>query len=212
MIAFIDQEASEKAEEIDSKAEEEYQIEKGRLMQEQRAGVSQVYEKKKSQNELLRKVRSSQLQNEARLRVLQDREDYMTNLTSQALQALSALTKDHTQYSQLLEGLITQGMLQLMEDTVVIRCREADSTLVESVLPRCTANYKQLSQRSINMTIDKNNWLRPDLTGGVEVMTSDAKIKAVNTLESRLEMINKQMMPQLRDILFGPNKNRKFHD
>ena len=37
-------------------AEEEYQIEKGRLMQEQRAGVSQVYEKKKSQNELLRKV------------------------------------------------------------------------------------------------------------------------------------------------------------
>ena len=30
-------------------------------------------------------------------------------------------------------------------------------------------------------------------TGGVEVMTSDAKIKAVNTLESRLEMINKQV-------------------
>ena len=38
------------------KAEEEYQIEKGRLMQEQRAAVNRVYEKKKSQNELSRKV------------------------------------------------------------------------------------------------------------------------------------------------------------
>jgi len=37
-------------------AEEEYQIEKGRLMQEQRASVNEVYDKKKSQNELLRKV------------------------------------------------------------------------------------------------------------------------------------------------------------
>ena len=38
------------------KAEEEYQIEKGRLMQEQRAAVNAVYEKKKTHNELTRKV------------------------------------------------------------------------------------------------------------------------------------------------------------
>lgn len=36
MMAFIEQEANEKAEEIDAKAEEEFNIEKGRLVQQQR--------------------------------------------------------------------------------------------------------------------------------------------------------------------------------
>ena len=35
MMAFIEQEANEKAEEIDAKAEEEFNIEKGRLVQQQ---------------------------------------------------------------------------------------------------------------------------------------------------------------------------------
>jgi len=34
--------------------------------------------------------------------------DVVQNMLSQALQTLGALTKDHTRYSQLLEGLITQ--------------------------------------------------------------------------------------------------------
>jgi len=38
------------------KAEEEYQIEKGRLMHEQRAAVNGVFEKRKAHNELTRKV------------------------------------------------------------------------------------------------------------------------------------------------------------
>ena len=38
------------------KAEEEYQIEKSRLMQEQRASFDAVFEKKKANNELTRKV------------------------------------------------------------------------------------------------------------------------------------------------------------
>ena len=44
-----------------AKSEEEYQIEKGRLMQEQRANVNSVYDKKKAQNELLRKVWEPQI-------------------------------------------------------------------------------------------------------------------------------------------------------
>ena len=39
-----------------TKAEEEYQIEKSRMLHEQRTTVGQVYEKKRAQNELSRKV------------------------------------------------------------------------------------------------------------------------------------------------------------
>jgi len=56
MMAFIEQEANEKAEEIDAKAEEEFNIEKGRLVQEQRLKIMDFYEKKEKQVELQRRM------------------------------------------------------------------------------------------------------------------------------------------------------------
>lgn len=56
MMAFIEQEANEKAEEIDAKAEEEFNIEKGRLVQEQRLKIMEFYEKKEKQVELQRRM------------------------------------------------------------------------------------------------------------------------------------------------------------
>lgn len=56
MMAFIDQEANEKAEEIDAKAEEEFNIEKGRLVQQQRLKIMEYYEKKEKQVELQKKM------------------------------------------------------------------------------------------------------------------------------------------------------------
>ena len=47
MMAFIEQEANEKAEEIDAKAEEEFNIEKGRLVQQQRLKIMEYYEEKR---------------------------------------------------------------------------------------------------------------------------------------------------------------------
>ena len=56
MMAFIEQEANEKAEEIDAKAEEEFNIEKGRLVQQQRLKIMEYYERKEKQVELQKKM------------------------------------------------------------------------------------------------------------------------------------------------------------
>lgn len=56
MVAFIEQEANEKAEEIEAKAEEEFNIEKGRLVQEQRLKIMEFFEKKEKQVELKRRM------------------------------------------------------------------------------------------------------------------------------------------------------------
>lgn len=50
MISFIEQEAQEKAAEIDTKAEEEFNIEKSRLVQQQRVKIMEFYEKKRKTN------------------------------------------------------------------------------------------------------------------------------------------------------------------
>ena len=56
MMGFIEQEANEKAEEIDARAEEEFNIEKGRLVQSQRMKIQEYYERKEKQAELQKKM------------------------------------------------------------------------------------------------------------------------------------------------------------
>nr|KAF6443123.1 ATPase H+ transporting V1 subunit E2 [Molossus molossus] len=82
MMAFIEQEANEKAEEIVAKAEEEFNIEKGRLVQTQRLKIVEYYEKKKKQIE----QQMSNLMNQARLKVLRARDDLITDLLNEAKQ------------------------------------------------------------------------------------------------------------------------------
>ena len=56
MMAFIEQEASERAEEIDAKAEEEFNIEKGRLVHQQRVKIMEYYERKEKQVDMNKKM------------------------------------------------------------------------------------------------------------------------------------------------------------
>ena len=84
MMAFIEQEANEKAEEIDAKAEEEFNIEKGRLVQQQRVKIMEFYERKEKHIELQKKIEMSNLQNKARLRVLKARDDHCESLLEDA--------------------------------------------------------------------------------------------------------------------------------
>lgn len=56
MMAFIEQEANEKAEEIDAKAEEEFNLEKGRLVQHQRLKIMEYFERKEKSVELQKKM------------------------------------------------------------------------------------------------------------------------------------------------------------
>jgi V-type H+-transporting ATPase subunit E len=211
MMAFIDQEANEKAEEIDAKAEEEFNIEKGRLVQQQRVKIMEIYERKEKQIELQKKIQNSNLLNQARLRVLKAREDHIKGLLEEAHRRLSHVSRDHAIYKQLMERLITQGLFQLLEVNVTIRCRQADVPLVQEVLPRCTQTYKDTIKKDIKISIDSEN-LPADMAGGVELLAQRGKIKVVNTLESRLEMMSQQMLPELRVMLFGSNPNRKFDD
>jgi V-type H+-transporting ATPase subunit E len=211
MMAFIDQEASEKAEEIDAKAEEEFNIEKGRLVQQQRVKIMEYYERKEKQIELQKKIQNSNLLNNGRLQVLKAREDQIKLLRDDARKKLVGISQNPG-YKDLLEGLIVQGLYQLIEDVVLIRCRQKDVGLVQEVLPKAIANFKAATKRDTKVSIDNVNFLAPDIAGGVELFNQNGKIKVENTLESRLELICQQMLPELKEMLFGVNLNRKFRD
>ena len=48
----------------------------------------------------------------------------------------------------------------------------------------------------------------PLSTGGIEILAFKGKIKVDNTLEARLEMISRQILPGVRSKLFGANPSR----
>lgn len=64
--------------EIDAKAEEEFNIEKGRLVQTQRLKIMEYFEKKEKQIEQQKKIQMSTMRNQARLKVLRARNDLVS--------------------------------------------------------------------------------------------------------------------------------------
>jgi len=211
MISFIEQEAQEKAAEIDTKAEEEFNIEKSRLVQQQRVKIMEFYEKKEKQIELQRKIQHSNLQNQSRIAILKAREDLIQQLKEDAIKQLSSISNDEVKYQELLTNLIAQAMFQLVEPEVKIKCREKDLPLIRRATEAAIIMYKKELKRDIKAII-LEQYLNPLVAGGVEVYTTSLKIKVLNTLEARLEMLFRQMIPEIREKLFGKNENRKYDD
>uniref|UniRef100_A0A8C5AX96 ATPase H+ transporting V1 subunit E1a n=1 Tax=Gadus morhua TaxID=8049 RepID=A0A8C5AX96_GADMO len=202
MMAFIEQEANEKAEEIDAKAEEEFNIEKGRLVQTQRVKIMEFYEKKEKQIEQHKKIQMSNLLNQSRLKVLKARDDMIV------VSDLHILNIICSKYPY----LYPQGFYQLLEPKVTVRCRQQDVEMVQAAIDKDIIVYKDTVKSNIVVRIDQNRFLASDICGGVEVYNDNGKIKVANTLESRLDLMAQQMMPEVRKSLFGPNPNRKFLD
>uniref|UniRef100_A0A8C5ESY6 Uncharacterized protein n=1 Tax=Gouania willdenowi TaxID=441366 RepID=A0A8C5ESY6_GOUWI len=197
MMAFIEQEASEKVEEIDAKAEEEFNIEKGRLVQTQRVKIMEHYEKKEKQIEQHKKIKMSNLMNQARLNVLMARDGMITDLLNEARQRLAKIAEDPAQYSSLLEGLVLQGFYRLLEPKVTIRCREQDIETVQAAVDKNIAVYKEAVKSNLTVKIDRDRFLPPNICGGIEMYNENGKIKVSNTLESRLELMAQQVEPAL---------------
>lgn len=212
MMAFIEQEANEKAEEIDAKAEEEFNIEKGKLVQHQRLKIMEYFERKEKQVELQKKIQSSNMLNQARLKALKVREDHVRNVLDEARRRLGEFSKNTAKYTDVLKALTVQGLLQLLEPNVLLRVREADVDITESIIPSISEEYTKVSGNEINLKVDHEAFLPVECCGGIELMAQRGRIKIANTLEARLDLIAQQLVPQIRNALFGRNVNRKFTD
>lgn len=102
--------------------------------------------------------------------------------------------------------------IQLMEPAVTLKVRQQDEAIVNEILSDCVAQYKEKIGKDVQLKIDKENYLPPNTCGGIELQAQKDRIKISNTLESRLDLIAQQLLPEIRCALFGRNPNRKFAD
>lgn len=208
MVSFIKQEAVEKAREIQVRADEDFAIEKGKLVRGESVSLDAAYDKKAKAALTSTRIAQSTATNAARLKLLQAREEHLQTLFEAARSRLASTTSDPQAYAALLQQLSLQGLLQLTEPKVTLVARPQDVSVLEGLLSDIQAKYKQTYGKPVSLSVAEG--LPKDSSGGVKLVSHEDKITIDNSLEERLRLIEEQMLPIIRTDLFGPNPNRHF--
>ena len=191
MIGFIKNEAQEKAREIKVKADEEFNIEKAKLIREETIHLDQLYTKKKKQAAVQRKIQESNMNNKQRLKVLQAKNAHLEQLMEIIRKQLTTVNSQG-QYKELLKNLIVQSFTCLLETKVEIQCLADEEALLKELLPIAAQEFEKLSNIKVEPIL--NPVLNKTSVGGIIVTALDGRIKALNTLEHRLICMTDQVL------------------
>jgi V-type H+-transporting ATPase subunit E len=157
MTAFIKQEAIEKAREIEIKANEEFSIEKSKLVREETDAIDATYAKKFKQASMTQQITRSTVANKTRLRVLGARQELLDDIFEQASKKLADASKDKQKYKTVLKGLLLEGMYALSEDELTVRARKADDEIVKEAAKDAEKEYEKETGKSCKLNLDEEN-------------------------------------------------------
>jgi len=209
MVQFIHQEAREKASEIKLKADEEFNIEKLRMVEAEKQKIRQEYERKEKQVEVQKRIQQSNDVRASRLRTLKARDDAMQDLLKQAADKLPGLKSGAAGYAKLLESLIVEALKQLCDQKVVVKPVAGEEKATKDALPKAEAAFKKWATdemgaewaAGISVTMS-SEVLSKGEHAGVQLIGMGGKITLTNTLKSRLVLAYECFLPQLRAALF----------
>lgn len=105
------------------------------------------------------------------------REDHVGSVLDDARKRLGEVTQNESEYKTVLEKLIVQGLYQVMEPKVTLRCRQVDVPLVRAVIPSAIEQYKAAMRQDVEFYIDEKEYLSPNTCGGVELLALNGRIK-----------------------------------
>ena len=157
MTMFIKQEAAEKAREIEIRANEEFALEKSKLVRQETDAIDGQYEKKFKQAQMSQQTTRSTVANKTRLKVLGARQLLLDDIFDAAEARLSEATKDKSRYEAILKNLILEGFYALSESRILIRARKADFPLVEKAIAAASDEYRSTVGEEILAKIDEGS-------------------------------------------------------
>ncbi len=157
MTAFIKQEAMEKAREIEIKADEEFAIEKSKLVRQEQASIDSTYAKKFKAASMSQQITRSTVANKTRLKVLSARQEMLDNIFEEAQKKLGEHTKDEGKYREILKNLMLEGFYALNEPSLQVRARKQDYDITKKAIDAACKEYEENLKRDISATIDEAN-------------------------------------------------------
>ncbi|KAK3844852.1 MAG: ATPase, V1/A1 complex, subunit E [Linnemannia gamsii] len=209
MVAFIKQEALEKAREIKVKADEEFNMEKAKLVRQEAINIDAAFQRKVKDADVKRRIAQSNNINKSRMTLLLTRQQMLDDLFAESRTQLVAVAKDAVRYEKFLNDSLLQAFYRLLETEVTVRYRKADKALIEKLLPDLKSRYHEATNQSIDVQLLEDH-LPADAAGGVIVAGNGGRTICNNTLEARLAILEEDMLPVVRDMLFGQSPNRRF--
>jgi len=233
MISFIIQEAKEKAEETAVATENEFMTEKLALQTQYSLKIREEYDRKKKEKLSESKIARSRQVTESRFSVMRRRDDKMKEIKRLVLARLANISTNAS-YPDFIKYLIVQGLLTMAEENVTVHCRREDEKVVEAQLETAAKAFKDAVSKAsgftptLNLHLSKTDYLPPgpqtangaaSCCGGVKLTARNGKIVCKNTIESRLDLVYKELQPTIRGLLFGyrpaaigkPSKQQPHH-
>lgn len=159
MVAFIKQEALEKAREIQIKADEEFAIEKSRLVRAETAAIDAQYERKFKQASLSQQISQSTVTNKTRLKVLAARQHLLDDIFEQARGRLADISRDEGAYEAILVNLVLEGLYALNESTLEVLCREKDIAMTGRAVKAAQDMFKEKVGGDCVVTVSEDDTL-----------------------------------------------------
>lgn len=157
MTAFIKQEAMEKAREIEIKANEEFEIEKSKLVRQETDAIDTQYEKKFKQATMSQQITRSTVANKTRLKVLGARQELLDSIFEEARKQLASGVSDKDKYQKTLTGLVLEGFYAMNESEVQLRAKKSDYDAVKKAVEEAAKEYKKEVGKDVSATIDESN-------------------------------------------------------
>ncbi|KAF9412013.1 V-ATPase V1 sector subunit E [Podila epigama] len=201
MVAFIKQEALEKAREIKVKA---------KLVRQEAINIDAAFQRKVKQADVQRRIAQSNNINKSRMTILLTRQQMLDDLFAEARSQLLQVTKDAAKYEKFLEDALVQALFRLLEPEVTVTFRKVDKAAIEKLLPSVQSRYEEATKQTIKIILLDNHHLPADSAGGVIVAGNGGRTVCNNTPEARLSILEEEMLPEVRYMLFGHSPNRKF--
>mmetsp|Transcript_29441 Transcript_29441/g.51629 ORF Transcript_29441/g.51629 Transcript_29441/m.51629 type:complete len:221 (+) Transcript_29441:102-764(+) len=210
MKEFILNEAKDKAEEIEAKALQEFNIEKMKMLEEAKEKLQQDYTKKQKATDTKNAIARSTAVNKSRLTKIEKRQEMLTLVKAGAEGKLTDKLKSEANSKAFIEKLIVQGLLMLLEEEVTVQCAAKDDKVVESCFDSAAKQYTEVikketgATKKVKLTLDKTKKLdiAKDL-GGIVLTCQDGSIVIDNTIKARLGLVLDQAKPQIRKLLFA---------
>ena len=160
MTAFIRQEALEKAREIHLKADEEFAIEKSKLVRSETAAIDAQFQSKFKSASMSRQITLSTLANKTRLRTLGARQELLDNLFEKARGRLTEAVEKEG-YQRTMKGLVLEGMYSMNEPKLLLQVRQKDGDVTKKAVEEAKKEYKENMGKETDAAIDEKNPL-PD--------------------------------------------------
>lgn len=216
MTQFILNEAKDRAEEITSKALQEFTIEKLKVVNQTKEKICQEYARKAKQIETQQAIARSTAINKSRLEKIRGRQSILGKISEEAKDGLVKAMQAGDTQKAFITKLIVQGLLMLLEDNVRVRCRACDNSLVEACLESAASEYSKVIQqetgatKTVKLSLDTEVKLPPapsgepgpSCMGGVALACQNGAITIDNTIDARLCLVLEQAKPKIRQLLF----------